>query len=86
MHVIIKYFKECSELEEEKRFNSKSFLCEVCFMEKNGDLCMKFTPCNHIYCCDCMKSYFQVQIGEGMMNNLVCPSEGCESKALPTQV
>jgi hypothetical protein len=84
--MIIKYLKECSELEEEKLFNSNSFLCEVCFMGKIGDQCMKFSPCNHIYCCDCMKAYFQVQIGEGMMNNLFCPSDGCQFKALPTQV
>ena len=84
--MITKYLKECSEYQVEKLFNSNSFLCEVCFMEKMGDQCMKFSPCNHIYCCDCMKAYFQVQIGEGMMNNLFCPSEGCQSKALPTQV
>ena len=83
---ILKYFKDYNELEDEKRFDSNVYLCLVCFNEKLGSKCMKFPNCNHVYCSDCMKAYFQVQIAEGMMSNLVCPNDGCDSRALPTQV
>ena len=83
---MVKYFEDYNELEEEKQFNANVYLCLVCFTEKLGIKCMKFPICNHVYCSDCMKSYFQVQIGEGMMSNLVCPNDSCESRALPTQV
>ena len=83
---ILKYFKDYNELEDEKRFDANVYLCLVCFNEKLGSKCMKFPNCNHVYCSDCMKAYFQVQIAEGMMSNLVCPNDGCDSRALPTQV
>ena len=83
---IFKYLQEFNELEEEKQFNTKVYLCLVCFAEKLGSICMKFPNCNHVYCSDCMKEYFRVQIGEGMMNNIVCPNDGCDSRALPNQV
>ena len=83
---IFKYLQEFNELEEEKQFNTKVYLCLVCFAEKLGSICMKFPNCNHVYCSECMKEYFRVQIGEGMMNNIVCPNDGCDSRALPNQV
>ena len=83
---MLKYFKDYNELEDEKRFDANVYLCLVCFNEKLGSKCMKFPNCNHVYCSDCMKAYFQVQIAEGMMSNLVCPNDGCDSRALPTQV
>ena len=84
--LMIKYIKDFDKLREEHHFQNNAFLCLVCFVEKLGDQCMRFPICSHVYCCECMKEYFKVQIGEGMMNNLICPNEGCESKALPTQV
>ena len=33
-----------------------------------------------------MKSYFEVQINEGQMTNLICPNHKCTAQALPTQV
>ena len=84
--LMIKYIKDFDELREEHHFRNNAFLCLVCFVEKLGDQCMRFPTCSHVYCCECMQEYFKVQIGEGMMNNLICPNEGCESRALPTQV
>ena len=84
--LMIKYIKDFDELREEQHFRNNAFLCLVCFVEKLGDQCMRFPICSHVYCCECMQEYFKVQIGEGMMNNLICPNEACESRALPTQV
>ncbi|KAF2367942.1 IBR domain [Trinorchestia longiramus] len=69
-----------------KEFCLKSFACKVCFMEKIGKICVEFWPCGHVYCKDCMKSYFEVQIKEGNVKALLCPTEKCSSEANPKQV
>ena len=71
---------------DEKVFSSKTFDCKVCFQEKNGKHCIKFWPCNHVYCKDCMKDYFEVQIKEGNIKLLRCPTDSCKSEANPKQV
>lgn len=62
------------------------FNCQVCFAEKLGKQCMKFSNCDHVFCKDCMKSYFSVLIDEGDVRGLKCPESKCESIALPLQV
>ena len=83
---IVKMLKMHNEDQELKIFQKSIFDCNVCFCEKTGKQCMKFTPCNHVFCNDCMKSYFEVQIKEGQMSNLICPMDKCTNQALPTQV
>ena len=77
---------EHNQREEENVFKSTLFTCQVCFMEKLGALCLKFHDCDHVYCKECMKSYFEVQIKEGNVNGLICPYDKCESQAHPGQV
>eukprot|EP00093_Oithona_nana_P001720 01720.XXX_1178_144_1 [CDS] Oithona nana genome sequencing. len=75
-----------NEDQEAKIFQKSIFDCNVCLGEKTGRQCLRFTPCNHVFCNDCMKSYFEVQIKEGQMSNLTCPMDKCTCQALPTQV
>uniref|UniRef100_A0A2P2I4I4 RBR-type E3 ubiquitin transferase n=1 Tax=Hirondellea gigas TaxID=1518452 RepID=A0A2P2I4I4_9CRUS len=77
------------EYDQEKRrfvFLKKSFPCHVCFCDKIGSQCMEFWPCGHVYCKECMKGYFEVQIKEGNFKFLKCPNEKCNSEANPKQV
>lgn len=60
--------------------------CQVCFAEKLGKQCMQFATCNHVFCNDCMKGYFNVLIDEGDVRGLKCPENKCESIALPLQI
>ena len=83
---LIKMMKMYNEDENLKNFHNSLYDCNVCFSEKLGKQSMKFTPCGHIFCQDCMKSYFEVQISEGQMSNLICPMDKCTCQALPTQV
>ena len=80
---ILKSYQEQAELAE---FNKKYFECFICFSEKPGKQCLRFVQCQHVFCNECMKSYFEVQINEGQMSNLICPMDKCTVQALPTQV
>ena len=72
--------------EKEVKFQNAYHTCNVCLEEKSGLQMMEFIHCNHAYCNDCMKSYFEVQIKDGNVNNLTCPFNKCETQALPLQV
>ncbi|XP_070554316.1 E3 ubiquitin-protein ligase RNF14-like isoform X2 [Ptychodera flava] len=72
--------------EQQRVFNSSYFTCNVCFSEKRGADCINFIDCSHVYCKDCMKGYFEVQINEGNVKCLTCPDTDCESQAIPSQV
>lgn len=67
-------------------FRTTLYTCQVCFAEKLGVLCMRFPGCDHVFCKDCMKGFFEVLITEGNVKGLTCPSENCDSQAHPGQV
>lgn len=69
-----------------KCFNSKLFLCSICFCEKLGSDCMYFLECRHVYCKACLKDYFEIQIKDGQVKCLNCPEPQCSSVATPGQV
>ncbi|ESP01946.1 hypothetical protein LOTGIDRAFT_157076 [Lottia gigantea] len=67
-------------------FNKSVFLCNVCFQTKPGSSCFQFNPCCHIFCRECMRDYFEIQIDDGNVQGLICPHDKCESEAHPCQV
>lgn len=83
---LVKSLKDFNEVEESRVFGTQLFNCNVCFAEKSGKSCLKFADCGHIFCNDCMRTYFEVQIRQGQMSSLTCPEEKCKSQALPNQV
>ncbi|CAF0833456.1 unnamed protein product [Brachionus calyciflorus] len=72
--------------QQEIKFNKSYFQCFVCFCDKLGKDCLKFNKCNHVFCNDCMRGYFESLIFDGNVKKLNCPQEKCESQALPSQV
>ena len=81
-HILLEYDKA----QHHNVFLMTMFTCGVCFNEKLGSQCMKFSGCNHVYCNDCMTAYFKVQIAEGNVQCLVCPTANCQTEAHPFQV
>lgn len=51
--------------QEDTKFFKAYHQCDVCFLEKSGYQSFRFEPCHHIYCNECMKSYFATQIADG---------------------
>ncbi|XP_076117218.1 E3 ubiquitin-protein ligase RNF14-like [Mytilus galloprovincialis] len=79
---LIDYDKQVKQIE----FDRSLFECKVCFCDRTGSQCINFYECDHVYCKECMKEYFTVQIGEGNVNGLYCPEDKCESQAHQSQV
>lgn len=80
--VILDYNKQ----EKIRQFEKSSYTCKVCFCEKAGMYCTMFYDCDHVYCNDCMRDYFSIQINDGNVKGLECPDDKCESQAHPAQV
>ncbi|XP_042872795.1 E3 ubiquitin-protein ligase RNF14-like isoform X2 [Penaeus japonicus] len=83
---MLRLLRDYDEDMRRKVFGNKNFECKVCFMDKLGSHCLEFWPCHHVYCKDCMTSYFEIQINEGNIKFLRCPEDDCESEANPKQV
>ncbi|XP_072256988.1 E3 ubiquitin-protein ligase RNF14 [Pyxicephalus adspersus] len=84
--VLIKHILDFNENQQKKSFNSKPFLCNICFSEKLGSGCTYFKDCSHVYCNSCLKDYFEIQIRDGQVHALNCPEPKCTSVATPPQV
>lgn len=83
---LLEFLKSYDRQETLKEFEKSSQSCKVCFDEKMGSQCMQFPNCSHVYCKECMKSYFEIQIRDGTVNSLGCPEDKCTSQASPVQV
>uniref|UniRef100_A0A4W2EZ34 E3 ubiquitin-protein ligase RNF14 n=1 Tax=Bos indicus x Bos taurus TaxID=30522 RepID=A0A4W2EZ34_BOBOX len=83
---LIQEILDFDQAQQIKCFNSKLFLCNICFCEKLGSECMYFLECRHVYCKACLKDYFEIQIRDGQVQCLNCPEPKCPSVATPGQV
>ena len=83
---IVKKLKDFNNKAEELKFSKSLFDCMVCFSQKMGRDCLKFTGCGHVFCSECMAGHFRVKIQEGSVTALTCPQEKCDSQATPGQV
>jgi E3 ubiquitin-protein ligase RNF14 len=70
----------------ENEFQTSYFECNVCFSKKLGKDCIRFHKCEHVFCNECIKTYFETQISDGNVKALNCPQNECESQATPNQV
>ncbi|CAI9592311.1 unnamed protein product, partial [Staurois parvus] len=83
---LIRHILDFDESQQKKCFDSKLFLCNICFSEKLGNECTYFKDCSHVYCDSCLRDYFEVQIRDGQVRALNCPEPKCTSVATPAQV
>ena len=83
---IVRYLKDHDVEQKQRDFDKESFSCGVCFEDKLGKKCTRFEECGHVFCRDCMAEYFRLQIREGQVNALNCPTSECETQASHHQV
>ncbi|XP_068133581.1 E3 ubiquitin-protein ligase RNF14-like isoform X2 [Hyperolius riggenbachi] len=83
---LIRHILDFNEMQQKKCFESKPFLCNICFCEKLGSECTYFMQCSHVYCNSCLRDYFKIQIKDGQVHSLNCPEIKCTSVATPAQV
>ncbi|TTX06328.1 E3 ubiquitin-protein ligase RNF14 [Bagarius yarrelli] len=83
---LLRQLLDFDEAQRQKVFDSKLFCCGICFSEKLGSACTQFKECQHVYCRDCVRKFFQIQIRDGQVHCLTCPEPECTSVATPSQV
>ncbi|KAM6151180.1 E3 ubiquitin-protein ligase RNF14-like [Rhynchocyon petersi] len=74
------------QMQQKRSFEKKAYPCNICFSIKGGSECMRFLECKHVYCRECLKGYFEIQIMEGRIHSLNCPDPKCSSLASSYQV
>ncbi|XP_076626401.1 E3 ubiquitin-protein ligase RNF14 isoform X2 [Colletes latitarsis] len=82
IQALIDYSEEREQIEFQKNF----YTCKICFVDKIGEHCTQFLPCSHVFCKDCIRSYLEVKIKDGNVQNICCPDEKCTSEATPAQI
>ncbi|CAH2277048.1 E3 ubiquitin- ligase RNF14 [Pelobates cultripes] len=82
---LINCILEFNETQQKKCFDSKLYMCSICFSEKLGSECTNFKLCNHVYCNICLKDHFEIKIKDGQVHSLNCPEPECSSTATPAQ-
>ncbi|XP_039284675.1 E3 ubiquitin-protein ligase RNF14 [Nilaparvata lugens] len=83
---LIKHLESYNVERELSEFRKTYFTCYICFEDKFGLSCVRFQPCRHVYCRDCIRSYLQTRIAEGSVQMIKCPNTDCDSIILPVQV
>lgn len=82
----IQFLIDYNEKRNYIEFNKSLYTCKICFTDKLGEHCIKFLPCSHVFCKNCISDYVEVKIKDGSVQNISCPEEKCTSEATPGQV
>ena len=58
-------------------FSTDSFDCGICLETKKGARCTRLKNCGHVFCVECLYSYFELNIREGLVKNVGCADMEC---------
>lgn len=58
-------------------FSSESFDCGICLETKKGARCSRIKSCGHVFCIECLHSFFELNIREGLVKNVCCADMQC---------
>ena len=58
-------------------FFSESFACGICLETKKGARCTRLQNCGHVFCVECLYSFFELNIREGLVRNVSCADLEC---------
>ncbi|KAF2640926.1 hypothetical protein P280DRAFT_452028 [Massarina eburnea CBS 473.64] len=76
-------FKELVEFDSEaqlENFKKCSHVCDLCIETRPGQNCHRMTRCGHIFCVDCLQSFYSGFIKAGDVNNITCLEPDCGSE------
>ncbi|KAL3993752.1 RWD domain family protein [Acanthocheilonema viteae] len=83
---LLKTFVEFNEWATQNDFESEWYDCEVCFSSKSGKECVRFMPCGHVFCIECISDYYRQKLRDNLIRQLQCLNVGCDSPATQTQI
>lgn len=58
-------------------FSNESFSCGICLETRKGARCSRIRSCGHVFCVECLHSFFELNIREGLVKNVMCADPGC---------
>ena len=59
------------------KFDQGTFDCGVCLEPKKGFSCYRLSSCGHVFCTDCLQSFYTTCIDEGDICSVKCLDPGC---------
>lgn len=61
-------------------FSAESFACGICLETKKGARCARLKRCGHVFCVECLHSFWELNIREGLVANVTCADMECVQK------
>ncbi|KAI0977153.1 RWD domain-containing protein [Xylaria arbuscula] len=60
-----------------KAFEKETFDCGICLDPKKGNVCHKMLDCEHVFCIQCLKDFYNNAIMEGDVTAVTCLAPNC---------
>jgi E3 ubiquitin-protein ligase RNF14 len=79
----IQALREMQSVRNQKKFEASYHDCGVCLSEHHGSNMVRFQPCGHVSCKDCLGRLCSLRIKEGSVSALRCPESGCTTQIPP---
>ncbi|KAL2144106.1 hypothetical protein VTI28DRAFT_9560 [Corynascus sepedonium] len=58
-------------------FDNETFDCGVCLEPKKGSVCHRMLDCGHVFCVNCLQSFYNNAIKEGDIAAVICLEPNC---------
>ncbi|VDD88315.1 unnamed protein product [Enterobius vermicularis] len=82
----LEVLQDYQEKATEEKFKKGWYDCGVCFDSRCGLESIRFAPCGHIFCIDCVSAFYHQTLADSTVKRLECLSEGCNSFASQSQL
>ncbi|KAJ3318614.1 E3 ubiquitin-protein ligase rnf14 [Boothiomyces sp. JEL0866] len=82
-------FDELLEFNKEKSkkvFEGKKHKCGICMESKAGSECFQFLLCKHVFCTDCITTFFKYLVEQGQVSLVCCPDQECKKESLKNPI
>ncbi len=64
----------------QEAFGKETFDCGVCLDPKKGTVCHRMVDCGHVFCVECLQSFYNNAIKEGDLTSVRCLAPNCAKK------
>ncbi|KAI1138837.1 RWD-domain-containing protein [Hypoxylon sp. FL0543] len=62
---------------KQRAFEKETFECGICLEPKKGAVCHRMIDCQHVFCVECLQSFYNNAITEGDIGSVQCLEPNC---------